>query len=385
MKTLSASDFDMFLAKKMIVEDKRTYREFNTDTWRDMLQAMQIKRVAGLTGRSAHKVSLNIAAGPQVTLDDHAKDAAASANLSIESFKEGLAVLDIEGSELTIETMEPGFSGLQVSRVCATGHSGDELVTAHWLLKWGRPIYKLAEEALSHQRYFRRGLDRALQIPQLHPNAIAWNGVGYLAYAFEKNAQTALRIGERDGVKCLESAFRELAAALYSGARTKGVFGLPEIVKWVGLTELQAESACINLGEGILEVSWSLIHGDLHLRNVFVRNGRPTLVDFARSGLGPIAIDIAKAVIDALAFALPRHGMAPEKLTVDKLKESALKPILGPLLMMLKANDDVKFLESALRAYAQKYLSYDDVNAHVKDLLRELMANTTPRRRKLGR
>ena len=160
VKTLSESDFDVFLAKKMFIEDKRTYREFNADIWQGMLQAMQIKRVASLTGRSVHKVKQDIAGGATLTLDKRAKELVASTNISIESFGAGLAALEMDGSEVAIESMQPGFSGLHVSRVRVTGHSGDEHVSAHWLLKWGRPIYKLAEEAAAHRRYFRRGLDQ---------------------------------------------------------------------------------------------------------------------------------------------------------------------------------------------------------------------------------
>ena len=39
----------------------------------------------------------------------------------------------------------------------------------------------------------------------------------------------------------------------------------------------------------------------------------------------------------------------------------------------MKASDDMTFLEGALRAYAQKYLSYADVNDSVKALLRGLI------------
>lgn len=131
--------------------------------------------------------------------------------------------------------MQPGFSGLQVSRVCATGLSESEIITAHWLLKWGRPIYKLAEEAVAHRRYFKCGLDRALQIPQLHPNVIAWNGIGYLAYAFESDAKTALVVAKEDGLGCFRPADPHRFCAFW--ARTNRDRWLPRLRSTPGVCD----------------------------------------------------------------------------------------------------------------------------------------------------
>ena len=99
-----------------------------------------------------------------------------------------------------------------------------------------------------------------------------------------------------------------------------------------GATQDEVESVRMTHGEGIVEISWSLIHGDLHLRNIFIGGGRPTLIDFARSGPGPIAIDITKIAIDTLAFAIPGTAGAPRMLTVVGLKESALAAVVEPFL-----------------------------------------------------
>jgi len=370
---LSSSDFDFFVAKKMIVDDKRTHAEFNQQSWQDTLRSMQIKRIAGATGRSTGDVFDCLSTLPDLTLEAGAEKAIADAGISNQVFLEGLSSLGLEGSELTVEALQPGFSGLQICRVRAMGRSGEDSVAADWLLKWGRPIHKLAEEAAAHKLYFRRGLDRALQIPQLHPNVITWCGVGFLAYAFEKDAQTALEFVGRSGVEGLEPVLTELASSMYSTVRRKSIIARKEIGEWISSGSQDGRSRGAGIREGVFDISWSLIHGDLHLRNIFVRGVRPTLIDFARAGFGPVAIDAAKLVIDALAFAIPAGAGLPRHLNTSGLLESALCPVFRPFQRALTAPDDAELLDGALAAYARRYLEYPDVPKDKKEVIEMLI------------
>lgn len=370
---LSVTDFDLFAAKSLIGSESRTHAEFNADMWRNMLLSMQTKRVAWLTGRSPGEVSSCLANKPELTLDDRTKQAVENLGVTRDSFRRGLCVLGLGASEIAVEALEPGFSGLQVSRVRAMGHSEQEAISAHWLVKWGRPISKLSHEAIAHRRHFLHGLNRAVQIPQFHPNAIVWDGIGYLAYAFERDTETALSVAMREGLGSLRTAIEEVCEALYSSARKKAVVGREQVVSWTAPSNSDDATGAFGLDAGIQEVSWSLIHGDMHLRNIFIRTGRPTLIDFARSAPGPIAIDAAKLVIDTLAFVPQANSDSLASFSVSGLESSELAPVFEPFEDHLKASGDAALLSAALNAFSQRYLAYPDVSDRAKTALRRLI------------
>jgi hypothetical protein len=231
----------------------------------------------------------------------------------------------------------------------------------------------LAAEAAAHRLAFRRGLDRSLQVPQLHPNAIAWCGIGYLAYAFEREAVTALAASKQAGIDSLEPSIAELASGLYRAVRRKSILEGQELAKWIAVDVTAPSSGGAALPDRVSEVSWSLIHGDLHLRNIFVRHQRPTLIDFARSEFGPVAIDAAKLVMDALAF-VPGAIQQAVGFTLEGVLQSPVAPLLRPFAAILRAQQDHRLFNEALRAYARRYLHYSDVPKDVKDVLRKIVA-----------
>ena len=371
---LSSSDFDYFMPKSEIGDQARTHPEFNVQRWKQITRAMQIKRIASLTGRTVEELRRCIMKSQHLDIDDSVQKVINEMHIPIDKFKEGLATLGLEGSSLHVEGLQPGFSGLNVSRVISYGHVNDEPITAYWLIKWGGPISKLTDEAVAHRRLSRRGFERTLQIPQMYPNAISFDGIGFLVYAFEKDAQVALSdLSGKRNHETFSFALEKITNALYSNKREKPINALDEIIKWTGLEKSCIENIKSKIKECAHVVSWSLIHGDLHLRNVFLKNEVPTLIDFARSDFGPIAIDAAKMVADYIAFVATNELHIEDLRGFKDLQKSVIAPIANPFIKYLNADYDEKFFLAALRAYACKYLQYPDVPVKTKDLFQSLL------------
>lgn len=384
---LSASDFDFFCPKTAFAEpDGRTNPEFNAEKWQQILRAMLLKRNSVLTGRCLHDLERSVSSPPRLTLPSRAKAALAQLDVSADAFAEALALVGIEGSELSVDPLTPGFSGVNVSRVTASGSQDQLPVLSHWLIKWGRPQSKLVAEAAAHKRLLHRGFNRALQIPQAIPSAAFWGGIGLIAYAFEGEAIDGLKTVTTSGLDAIKPPLNEAIKHLFhvDQVRHKSVDRDSELIKWCAVSEDELKQAKIPERDTTCEVSWALIHGDFHLRNMFVTNGRPTLIDFARSSPGPIAIDAAKMVVDLMAFGSTGSFDWPTELTWTGVYQSSPGLVLGGFEAVLKRTDDTAFLLDAIRAFAFRYLGYEDVEERVKRQFRTLLGlgqsrTTTPR------
>jgi hypothetical protein len=374
---LSTSDFDFFSPKGMMVVDATVpHPEFNPKHWKESLRAMQLKRIASTTGRSVDELKVAINSRRTIETDSSVEASLTSLGLTKEVFAEALAVLGIEGSEFLVESLQPGFSGVNVARLRAHGYADGEPIYAYWLLKWGRPFWKIEEELQAHRRFLCRGLERTLQVPQLHAHVVPWRGAGYAAYAFEKEARLAIELVRAGSIDALEGPFRAIANGLYSNAkRLKPVKVRPLLSHWVALSDAELNYILPDGWPDSCDVTWSLLHGDLHLRNIFVNNSAPALIDFARSNFGPVAIDVAKALIDALIVGLP--ATCPRSLTIEAFKASKLQPLLAAFEPYLSAPQDIIFANAALRSYAYKYTTYSDVNSDAREALQRLLTERT--------
>jgi hypothetical protein len=374
---VSASDFDFFGAKQIIGANDRTHPEFNAEKWKEMLYAMEAKRAAWLCGRTLQSLQAAAKKASELTVDEGTSAALRLHNVSQSDFAAALRVIGIEAPEIAVEQIQQGFSGLQVSRVRATGYVEQEASSSHWLLKWGRPLSKLCSESQAHRRMFLADIGRNLQIPPLTQNAISWKSVGYMAYAFERDSETALQFVKQRGVEQLEGAISKITTALYSNGRKRSVSVRANLNQWTGLSTQQLQAVPqMGLSE-FADVTWSLIHGDLHLRNIFVRNGQPTLIDFARAAPGPIAIDAAKLFVDVLAFASPRASDWPVSLALSAIESTHAWKLLRPFFDAFRNVDDKAFLQLAIHAFISKYVDYDDVEVEMKQRLSALLSTPT--------
>lgn len=214
-----------------------------------------------------------------------------------------------------------------------------------WLVKWGHPIRKLAEEAEGHKRWFLRGMNRSLQVPELTKNVLPWNGVGFLAYYYEDGASTALELLKQDGgYERLRSVLSVLTKQLYQGAQASPCRANELLIRWCGLTPDEAARLCASAPKPPLRCSRALIHGDLHLRNIIVASENPTLIDFAKSDFGPVAVDAAKLLVDAAVFAYSPGDLGmPASLEV--INTSILQHLWNAFSPYLQCDDDKRVVE----------------------------------------
>jgi hypothetical protein len=211
-----------------------------------------------------------------------------------------------------------------------------------------------------------------LQVAQLHPNVICWDNIGYIAYGFEKDANTALETIKNSGILGFIPSMEKIAHGLYSTKKIAPLHPRDEVKRWCQLDELKYSKFNATLSHPV-EATTTLIHGDLHLRNILIKNGRTTLIDFAKSNLGPIVIDFAKLTIDILAFCM-KEEIKPDFFDWDGLKKSSLKDLLQMFEIYMTAKDDKRFFDIALYAYASTYLTYPDVEHDVKEAIESVLA-----------
>ena len=351
---LSAADFDFFAPKNIIWFKGRTDPEFNASKWQRILRAVRMKRIAALSGRLLLDLDLRLRSPPKVIRAGVIDSVLRVLDVPAATFDEGLVLTGIDGSEFTLDPIAPGFSGVNVSRLIVSGHDGDEPINSHWLIKWGRPVLKVFQEATAHRRALTRGMPRNLQVPQLFPQAMCWGGLGFLVYAFEHEALTAFDYLKKNNALSIAEPFAKICSSLYSNSRRKPVNFKSQITKWCGETETSA-IAHINFPPNVSEVTWALLHGDLHLRNIFLQAQGPTLIDFARSDYGPVAIDCAKLIIDTLVFGLAPSEAKPKSLTWQDLESSALRPVVSAFAPKMAEPGDKLLCEIAMKCIGSKY------------------------------
>ncbi|KJU84313.1 Aminoglycoside phosphotransferase domain protein [Candidatus Magnetobacterium bavaricum] len=378
IERLSVSDFDGLYPKQFIIhpENKKIHPDFNIDAWNGFLRNLSIKRVAAMTGRSTVEINdlLKKADEIDLTMSDKIKNLVNG--IEDELFKEGIALLGLDGSVLSIDEMEGGFSDINVSIVKVYGVDNKNMKThSRWIMKWGRDISKIANEIEAHKLMLRKGINRSLQVPLLHHNVVVWKGIGYIAYVFEDNAKTALELINDKGLKQLTKHIKKVANSLYSNMNIYTFSPREELKKWTGFDESRIDIIASDLLSKTFELSAALIHGDLHLRNILIKDNMPTLIDFARSDYGPIAVDIAKLTVDILVFYDKSELDKISFLDWEALIKTSLSGILKVYESYLKEKDDRKFFDLALKAYALKYTTYDDVSKERKAILEKLVRN----------
>lgn len=368
---LSVTDFDGVYAKLLIYSKQRTGPYFNEKRWNDMIHSWQLKRAAWLMGMSITHVQHLVAESGAIKILPSDVVAQILSATGEDNFKAALKILGLPGEEISLTELVGSFSGIATARAVATGSDRGGEHQSTWLIKWGRPIRKLAEEAEGHKRWLKRGMHRDLQVPQFQQNVLPWAGLGYLAYYFEGDAETALSVEKCERNKIIKP-LTKLLKSLYGGAKT-GQYQVKDIFStWFGFVDDELAQLTSKLNNGkALTVSKALIHGDLHLRNILICRDEPLLIDFAMSDYGPVALDAAKLLTDAAVF-LDKPESLGSPISVDAIKKSPLAPLYIAFEPYLGKQDDLKLLEIAIHAYALKYMNYPDAS-EVKEELGKIL------------
>ena len=321
---LSVSDFDGIYAKQIISDGTKTHPEFNKKKWQDILHSLSLKRNAAATGRSVAELKQLLISKEklEVHLSDDSRQAISNTGRLI--FEEAIALMDFGGTEVSVEQIVTGFSGVYVAKVVVYGNNSGTKNPV-WLVKWGKPIRKLEKETTAHKQFQRLAIERSLIVHQLYPNVINWGGFGFIIYGFEEDALTAYEHVEINGISSINSILEKIFSSLYSSPSCYPISPSKIIRQWWGLDE--SELNIIRQHHNItknLEITKSIIHGDLHLRNILIHNNQPTLIDFARSKFAPIAIDFAKIIVDTFVFFMEDKSKI-KSFSADELLATELK------------------------------------------------------------
>ena len=116
---------------------------------------------------------------------------------------------------------------------------------------------------------------------------------------------------------------------------------------------------------GVLKPNLCWLHGDLHLRNILLGE-RNVLIDFARSKMGPLVLDLAKFASDLL--------LRVDELRTDEFpvsienKNHLLLQVLYPINNLFNFNkDDIILYDIFLKIYLAIALDYPDVDDKAKE------------------
>jgi aminoglycoside phosphotransferase (APT) family kinase protein len=87
---------------------------------------------------------------------------------------------------------------------------------------------------------------------------------------------------------------------------------------------LIARAADLPAASGVLsELTPTLLHGDVHIGNVLVDDGRATLIDWGNSRIGPAALDLAN-LVTADSASVARYALTWQELTGQPLPAAAI-------------------------------------------------------------
>jgi thiamine kinase-like enzyme len=371
---LSVADFDGLYPKEIITNEKqtRTNLSWNKNYWKNLLEDLSIKRNAWLTGKSVIETKNKIKSKKEIQIDidprliDVIRD-----NIGIHDFEESIALLGFceKKANITITQISEGFSGEYTAKLTCIEENSNK---SYWLLKWGAKINKLHAEIKAHHKVFLHGIDRSIFVNSIYSNIVYWKNFAYIAYNFELEAKSGFEVLSKKGITDFSSMIADIVKKFYKNYQTASVFLITEANKWFNDVAFISDLAQkFNLKD--MEITNSIIHGDLHLKNILMNDKSPVLIDFAKTTTGPISIDFAKLVMDILVF---WEGIDLDNVDLkwEFLKSSALKPLIDVFGNILKQDDDIVFFNFVLIAYAKTYLTYDDVAESVKEKLRRKIA-----------
>lgn len=293
------------------------------------------------------------------------------------------------GTKLVIRPLQSGFSGADVFKV----YVSQDGLEGEWVWKVSRSPWKLHQEIQAHLAMLRAGLDHARMVPLLWNAVLVENRVGSIAYKFAEETTVAAEMLESvKGARDLCKRIAPMFLRLYQSKQKARSSVRRLLSEWCSekdnLLEVAKELAPAEIAQllqGVVErsdipilnadVSYQqcYVHGDLHSGNIMLGStigGSPdVLIDFAMSGVGPIAVDAAKFISDML-LRLPK--IRSQELPTWDSQAKPMVDILRPLHKPFDFTDgDKKLFTFFLILYLAQALRYEDVSDETKDWIRK--------------
>jgi CheY-like chemotaxis protein len=366
-----AFGFDAHLPRQFLVSD-----DFTRAMWEQILACAGRRRDEYVLGIGSHgSPKVHISSPLQKDLEDR--------------YKVGLSLLKRcfhFAQQITVERLEPGYSGAAVYRVYSQGEGDVSAGEGQWVWKISDTPFRLHEECQRHQAMMRAGLDFARAVPVLWRGVLVQQRIGCIAYHFAKGYNSAPRACDEMGeARVLRMIGHQLVGFYYSAGIQRRV--VDKLVNdWFQWSLGEMGRVASNIGGAIdseltsllsgagasVRCLWARVHGDLHLGNIMVngdaaRNNDVIFIDFARSNDGPVVLDLATLQVDLLIRYPSSHGR--------HLSLPAFLDQLGITGSLVFGEDDEALFITFTRLLLLRALKYPSVNADIKKWIRELLTH----------
>ena len=253
------------------------------------------------------------------------------------------------------------------------------------MIKLSHSPAKLHKEVQAHTRMTRSGIEYARNVQLLWSGVLVENRTAGIVYQFAHGTKEAATLIE-DDEKTIEDVCSRIGKILQDFyAKGTACRDLPAnvLVKWgpeanfllnaasairTGDTADLLRALAANKPTRHLATSvtfrQSLIHGDLHLGNVMLGD-RDVLIDYARSDVGPVVLDVARLAVDLLVRAPMLHEAVLPKFGTTGVSRFSKALHLVSSGLKLDA-DDCMLGDMFLRVLLAQCLNYDSVTTDTK-------------------
>jgi CheY-like chemotaxis protein len=298
--------------------------------------------------------------------------------------------------QIILSSIPGGFSGAVTLRAEVIEKKVGRVTAGNWLVKISKSPWQLNMEVNAHLEAIRSGQEYARTVPLLWNGVVVENKIGLIAYQFAKNTKVALEcLCNTNDALILCGNLKSMFTGMYPPEKVddKQVIALDKfIATWFSSEQLRkaaghlsdskfqktllaiADDKAVNNIPNALKPNLCWLHGDLHLRNILMGE-RNLLIDFARSKMGPLVLDLAKFASDLL--------LRVDELRTDKFpvfmenKNQRLLEVLNPINSIFKFNDyDIILYNLLLKIYLAIALDYPDVDDNAKHWIKAQLKGT---------
>ena len=284
---------------------------------------------------------------------------------------------------VVLEPLRGGWSGAAVFRAFARQAVSLGEKEGQWLVKISLSPGKLHEEVQAHLRMMRSGMEYARNVQLLWAGTVVEDAVGAIAYQFALGTQEAAELlveGTKDARAICERVAKILNG--FYGVTVEREIGASVLRTWSpsaesllnavkkiepGATATLLHSLAMNASnpsiDKAIQFHQSLIHGDLHLGNIMLGE-RDVLIDFARSKVGPLAVDVGRLATD-FVIRVPALREAVPTIRGSHGPFGKVFKIVADSLNLME--DDYTLAELFFRIFLAQHLNYESVPADTKN------------------
>ena len=288
--------------------------------------------------------------------------------------------------QIMLSSIPGGFSGAITLRADVIEKKVGQGTAGNWLVKLSKSPWKLNMEVKAHIEAIRSGQEYARTVPLLWNGVVVENRIGLIAYQFAKGTKVALEcLSDAKSASTLCNNLKSMFTGMYPDEKIDDKQGIAlnsSLGTWFSSEKLRqaashfqdsefqktllaiADGKTVNNISNVLKPNLCWLHGDLHLRNILMGE-RNLLIDFAKSKMGPLVLDLAKFASDLL---LRVNELRTDDFPVFmENKNKLLMKVLHPINSIFKFNHhDLILYNLLLKVYLAIAIEYPDVEDNAK-------------------